>query len=136
VADWVKKVPNSIGYVEYSRVLTKDLTFACVQNAKGKTVCPSTNSFVNAVRSFDWTRVADFDSWRSNPSTTSAYPIIATTFIVMPRQPKDRRRSEEAQKFFRFALQKGQSVARALNFVPLPPRAVAEIVGYIGDKIQ
>jgi phosphate transport system substrate-binding protein len=136
VADWVKKVPNSIGYVEYSQVLTKDLTYACLQSSKGKTVCPGADTFVSAVRSVDWTRVRDFNIRSTDLAATSAYPIIATTFVVMPRQPKDRRRSDAAIKFLRFGLEKGQNVARALNFVPLPPRAVAEIVGYIGDQIQ
>ena len=63
-----------------------------------------------------------------------AYPIMATTFIVMPRQPKDRVRADAALKFFRYGLEDGQVEAGALNYVPLPPKLVAQIQAYLAKK--
>ena len=134
LAEWVKRIPNSIGYVEYSYVLTNDLDFACVQNSAGRFVCPSAEAFSSAAESTDWSGAQDFSQLATNAPGTGSYPIMATTFIVMPRQPRDKARSDATLAFLRYGLEKGQDVARALNYVPLPAELISKIEAYLSAK--
>jgi phosphate transport system substrate-binding protein len=72
----------------------------------------------------------------TNASGPNAYPITATTFILMPRQPKEKARSDAALSFFRNALAEGQPQAQKLDYVPLPDALVKQIETYIGASIK
>jgi phosphate transport system substrate-binding protein len=66
----------------------------------------------------------------------NAYPITATTFILMPKQPKDKAKSDATLAFFKYALEHGQDQANKLDYVPLPSALVQQIESYIGANIK
>jgi phosphate transport system substrate-binding protein len=136
VAGYVKQIPNSIGYVEYAYVVQNKMNYALLQNAAGKFVSPGAETFSNAAETADWANARDFNLVMTNAAGPNAYPITATTFILMPRQPKDKATSDAALSFFRFALDKGQARAKALDYVPLPKALVEQIESYIGATIK
>ena len=136
VAGYVKQIPNSIGYVEYAYVLQNKMAFAQLQNAAGNFVTPSAESFQAAAASADWKNAHDFFLVMTNAPGANAYPITATTFVLMHRQPKDKARSDTALDFFRWALKDGQGQARKLDYVPLPAQLVGQIESYIGASIK
>jgi len=136
VAGYVKQIPNSIGYVEYAYVLQNHMTYAVLQNSAGAFVAPSAASFSAAAASADWKNAKDFDLIMTNAPGANAYPITATTFILMPRQPKDKARSQAALTFFRFALEKGQGQAQKLDYVPLPADLVQQVETYVSQAIK
>jgi len=136
VAGYVKQIPNSIGYVEYAYVLQNHMAFAQLQNAAGNFVAPSAATFQAAAAGADWKNAKDFFLVMTNAAGANAYPITATTFIVMHRQPKDKARSDAALNFFRWALEKGQPQAQKLDYVPLPADLVGQIESYVGASIQ
>ena len=59
-----------------------------------------------------------------------AYPITATSFILMPKHPRDSTKSKVAIDFFRWSLENGRAAAGALNYVPLPADLVERIERY------
>jgi len=136
VAGYVKQIPNSIGYVEYAYVLQNHMAFAQLQNAAGNFVAPSAATFQAAAAGADWKNAKDFFLVMTNAAGANSYPITATTFIVMHRQPKDKARSDAALSFFRWALEKGQPQAQKLDYVPLPADLVGQIESYLGASIQ
>lgn len=136
VAESVKKFANSIGYTEYAYVLTHDLAYACLQDSNAHVICPSAETFASAVEKTAWTGAGDFDMAVINTPTARSYPIMATTFIVMPKDAKDKTRSDAALRFFLYGLEKGQEEAKALNYVPLPPQLVSQIKDYINAKMK
>jgi phosphate transport system substrate-binding protein len=136
VAGYVKQIPNSIGYVEYAYVVQNKMTYAQLQNAAGTFVSPSAQSFSAAAESADWKSAKDFNLVMTNAPGANAYPITATTFILMPRKPGDKSRSDAAVAFFKYALEHGQGQANKLDYVPLPPALVQQIEGYIAAGIQ
>jgi phosphate transport system substrate-binding protein len=136
VANYVKQIPNSIGYVEYAYVLQNKMTYALVQNAAGNFVAPSADSFSAAADSADWKNAQDFNLVMTNAPGANAYPITASTFILMPKAPKDKAASDAALNFFRFALEKGQNQAEALDYVPLPEGLVKQIEAYITQNVK
>jgi phosphate transport system substrate-binding protein len=136
VAGYVKQIPNSIGYVEYAYVIQNKMTYAQLQNSAGTFVSPSADSFSAAAESADWKNAKDFNLVMTNAPGANAYPITATTFILMPKQPKDKVKSDAAVAFFKHALEKGQDQAKKLDYVPLPAALVQQIETYIGAKVK
>jgi len=136
VAGYVKQIPNSIGYVEYAYVIQNKMTYAQLQNAAGTFVSPSAQSFSAAAGSADWKNAKDFNLVMTNAPGANAYPITATTFILMPRQPSDKKRSDAAVAFFKYALEHGQDQANKLDYVPLPPALIQQIESYVAAEIK
>ena len=136
VAGYVKQIPNSIGYVEYAYVIQNKMTYAQLQNSAGTFVSPSADSFSAAAESADWKTAKDFNLVMTNAPGAGAYPITATTFILMPKQPKDKAKSDAALAFFKHALEKGQDQAKKLDYVPLPTPLVQQIENYIGASVK
>ena len=136
VAGYVKQIPNSIGYVEYAYVIQNKMIYAQLQNAAGGFVSPSAETFSNAAASADWKNAKDFNLVMTNAPGQNAYPITATTFILLPKQPKDKAKSQAAVAFFKYALEKGQDQAKKLDYVPLPTELVQQIESYIGTNLK
>ena len=136
VANYVKQVSGSIGYVEYAYALQNKMSHAVVQNKAGRYVQPNAASFSAAAATVDWAKAKDFYQLMTNAPGTNAWPIAATTWVVMYKQPKNAAASASARKFFDWSLTKGQKQALALDFVPLPASLVKRIQTYIGSNIK
>ena len=136
VAGYVKQIPNSIGYVEYAYVLQNHMAYAVLQNSAGSFVAPNAASFSAAAASADWKNAKDFALVMTTAPGAEAYPITATTFILMPRQPNNKASSQAALNFFRFALGKGQDRAQKLDYVPLPADLVQQAETYVSHSIK
>lgn len=136
VANYVKQIPNSIGYVEYAYVVQNHMTYALLQNAAGTWMSPSAAAFQAAAASADWSKAKDFDLVMTNAPGQNAYPIAASTFILLPKQPKDKAKSDAVIAFFKYALEKGQPEANKLDYVPLPDDVVKQIETYIGQNVK
>ncbi|HEY5209943.1 MAG TPA: phosphate ABC transporter substrate-binding protein PstS [Stellaceae bacterium] len=136
VAAYTRQIKGAIGYVEYAYVLQNKMTYALVQNAAGKFVAPDLNSFQAAAASADWSKAQDFYLVMTNAPGADAYPIAATSFILMHKQPKNAARSKAALDFFTWAFKNGQAQALALDYVPLPPALVTQIEGYWKAQIK
>ena len=59
-----------------------------------------------------------------------AYPIMATVFIWMYKQPKSPTGAAVAMDFLKWTLESGQASAESLDYVPLPPVLVQQIEVY------
>lgn len=136
VAAYVDRIKGAIGYVEYAYVLQNKMTFGLVQNQAGQFVAPDTASFQAAAASADWTHAQDFYLVMTNAPGAAAYPITATTFILMYKQPKDAAQSKAALTFFKWAFESGQPLAEQLNYVPLPDSLVHQIETYWQAQIH
>jgi phosphate transport system substrate-binding protein len=130
VAAYVKRIPNSIGYVEYAYVVQNKMTYGQVQNRAGKFISPDRSSFQAAAAGADWAQAKDFHLVITDAPGDAAYPIAATVFIIMYKQPKDAQRSQVALSFFKWALEKGEPQASALDYVPLPAPLVKQVEAY------
>ena len=136
VAGYVKQLPNSLGYVEYAYVVQNKMTYALLQNAAGNFVAPSAEAFAAAAATADWKNAKDFNLVMTNAPGAQAYPIAASTFILLPRQPKDKAKSDAAIAFFKYALEHGQDQANKLDYVPLPADLVQQIESYIAANVK
>lgn len=136
VAAYVERIKGSIGYVEYAYVLQNKMIYTLLQNAAGTFMKPSTTAFQAAAASADWAHATDFDLVMTDAPGKDAYPIAATTFILMHKQPKNAQASQAALGFFKWALDHGQQTAESLDYVPLPPPLVSQIETYWSQTIK
>ena len=136
VAGYVKQLPNALGYVEYAYVVQNHMAYAVLQNAAGTFVAPSADAFAAAASTADWKDAKDFNLVMTNAPGANAYPLAASTFVLLPKQPKDKAKSDAAIAFFKNALEKGQADAKKLDYVPLPADLVKRIETYISANIK
>ena len=54
----------------------------------------------------------------------AAYPISALSYLILPRDTKERAKAEAMFRFVWWALHEGQRYAAALDYAPLPPEIV------------
>ena len=130
VAAYVKQIKGGIGYVELSYALQNKMSYAGMQNAAGKWVLPNAESFAAAAASADWANAKDFYLVMTNAPGDASWPITASVFIIMYKQPKNAASSKSAKEFFRWVFKNGDAQARKLDYVPLPPALVAQIEAY------
>ena len=136
VAAYVNQIPNSIGYVEYAYVIQNHMKWAFVYNSAGHFVGPTVAGFQAAAATADWTHAKDFDLVMTNAPGPAAYPITATTFVLMYKSPKDPAVSAAALKFFQRSLEHGQADAAGLDYDSLPPVLVKQIERYWAAEIK
>jgi len=67
-----------------------------------------------------------------DPEGKSSYPIIASTFILLPQDGGDKNR--EVASFFKWAYENGDNIASELGYVPLPKSTKDEIRKYWRDR--
>jgi phosphate transport system substrate-binding protein len=136
VAENVTRIKGAIGYVEFAYVLQKKLTYGLVQNRAGNFVIPDVNSFVAATEGIDWEKTRDFYVLLNNAPGADAYPIVATSFVLIHKQPDNAERTRQILSFFRWALANGQELAGTLGYVPLPPSLVQRVETYWQTQIR
>ena len=132
VASLMASIPGSIGYLEYTYALQKidKISFGVVQNSAGKFVSPNSETFQAAASSADWKNTKDFFLIMADAPGANAYPITATTFVLMYKQPKSSESTAITVDFMRWSLESGQPLAELLDYVPLPSALVQQIEVY------
>ncbi|HEX6362114.1 MAG TPA: phosphate ABC transporter substrate-binding protein PstS [Albitalea sp.] len=130
VAAYVKQIKGSIGYVELSYALQNGMAHVKLQNRAGQFVDPDIASFQAAAESADWAKATDFHLVMTDAPGERAWPIAATNFILMYKQPKDVERARGAKAFFAWAYANGDAQAEKLHYVPLPDALVAQVEAY------
>ena len=136
VASYIQQLKGSIGYVELSYALQNKMAYASMQNAAGSWVQPNAESFAAAAASADWSNAKDFSLVITNAPGAQAWPITATNFILMRKQPRNAASARTTLDFFRWAYANGTEQAKSLDYVPLPAELVAEIEAYWSTQLK
>ncbi len=130
VSQYVRQIPGSIGYVEYAYAVKNKISWVDLKNAAGNFVAPSAAAFAAAASTADWTSAKDFNVIMTNAPGAQAWPITATTWVIMYKKSKNPEHTKVAFDFFKWALESGQQEAAALDYVPLPDTLVKQIEAY------
>jgi len=125
VAAFVSRLPNSMGYVEYSYVKQNKLNYAVLQNAAGNFVKPEDDTFKAAAAGADWNK--SFYQILTNQTGKDSWPITGATYILMHAKQDKPANGTEALKFFNWAYANGEKTAADLDYVPMPASVVALI---------
>ena len=125
VSAFVNRLPNSIGYVEYSYVKQNKMNYAVLQNAAGTFVKPEDDAFKAAAAGADWAK--SFYQILTNQQGKDAWPISGATFILMHAKQDKPANGTEVLKFFNWAYANGGKAASDLDYVPMPAPVIAAI---------
>ncbi|TAG35601.1 MAG: phosphate ABC transporter substrate-binding protein PstS [Polaromonas sp.] len=125
VAAFVKRLPNSIGYVEYSYVKQNKMTYALMKNRDGVFVAPDDTSFKAAAAGADWNK--SFYQLITDQPGKNAWPISTATFILMNMKQEKPAAATEVFKFFTWAFKNGDKTAADLDYVPIPDDVIGSI---------
>ena len=82
VANYVSRLKNSIGYVEYAYALQNKLTYAKMKNKDGNVVSPTQDTFQAAAAGADWKNAKGFYLILANQPGKDSWPMTAATFIL------------------------------------------------------
>lgn len=118
VAAFVSKTKNAIGYVEYAYAKENQLAYTKMVNKAGQTVEPSLETF-QAAGNADWKAAPGFNLTIANQSDDpKAWPIAASTFILVHTHPKNPEATKAVLAFFDWAYKNGDKAAEDLSYVP------------------
>jgi phosphate transport system substrate-binding protein len=118
VAAFVQRLPNSIGYVEYSYAKSNKMTHVLMRNQAGSFVAPDDVSFKAAAAGADWAK--SFYQILTNQPGKDSWPITGATFIMMHKAQDKPVQASNSLKFFDWAFINGDKMASELEYVPLP----------------
>lgn len=129
VAGNVAQTAGSIGYVEYAYAKVNHLTTVKMVNKAGKVVAPTVDAFRAAASNADWAGAANngFYIILVDQGGDASWPITATTYILVYKQPVDAAATGNVLKFFKWAYANGDQAALGLDYVPLPDNAIKAI---------
>lgn len=131
VAAQVQNVPNTIGYVEYAYAVANKMTTVKMINKANKTVEANLTSFASAAKNAKWSADNGFYQLLTNQPGAASWPIVATTFILVPKDdPKDKQKvtvNKASLKFFTWAFKNGNDMAKDLNYIVVPASAQKKI---------
>ena len=136
VAANVNRIKGSIGYVEYAYVKKNGMNFMLLQNKSGKFVAPDDITFAAAAQGADWFSVPGMGLSIVDQRHPNAWPISSASFIVMYRDPSDKKASQEVLKFFDWAFKNGRKDAVDLDYVPLPDDLTQQIRQRVWSQIK
>jgi phosphate transport system substrate-binding protein len=124
VTAYVKSTPYAIGYAELAYAHQAGLPSALMKNRAGVYIAPTLPSLERAARARLSQVPADLRLSIVDAEDDGAYPIAALSFLILPRDARERAKAEALSRFVWWGLHEGQGFAAALDYAPLP----AEIV--------
>jgi len=131
VSGQVKQTPGAIGYVELIYALQNKMSFAEIKNAAGQVVKPTLESVTAALGTAEIPD--DFRFSMTNAPGNDSYPIAGATWLLVYQQQKDPTKGKKLVEFLKWALTKGEGMARDLNYAPLPDSVQQRVLKRIED---
>jgi len=127
VAGNVAQTAGGIAYVEYAYAKVNHLKSVRVINSAGSPITPGLPAFEAAAQNVNWGSLDHLYFVLTDAPGKDSWPIAGGSFILMYKQPVDPAASAATLKFFKWSFEKGQDMARSLDYVPLPPVAISAI---------
>jgi phosphate transport system substrate-binding protein len=118
VSQYVQRLPNSIGYVEYAYAKQNKMAYTLLQNAAGNFVAPDDATFKAAAANADWSKT--FYQVLTGQPGKDSWPITAATFILLHKVQDKPAQGAAVLKFFNWAYTQGDKMAEDLDYVPMP----------------
>jgi phosphate transport system substrate-binding protein len=133
VSSYVKLLPHSIGYVEYSYVKVNKMAYVKLRNQAGNDIAPDDSAFQAAAAGADWKKT--FYHVLTDQPGKDAWPISGATFIMMQKQQANPVNATAVLKFFDWAYNQGDKMSAELDFVPMPD-AVESLARNVWSEIK
>jgi phosphate transport system substrate-binding protein len=133
VAGQIKQTPGALGYVELIYAIQNKMPYADVKNSAGQFVKPTLESITAALATAEIPD--DFRFSMTNAPGKDAYPICGATWLLVYEQPKDATKGKKLVEFLKWAVTKGEAMAKDLDYAPLPEAVQQRVLKRI-DEIK
>jgi phosphate transport system substrate-binding protein len=127
VAGQIKNTRNSIGYVELAYAYENKLPYASLKNLAGNFVEPTIKSTSAAAAGAVGNMPADFRISLVNQAGKDTYPIVGFTWLLVYEKQKDSVKGKKLVDFLNWELKKGQKMAAAILYAPLPEKVAGMV---------
>jgi phosphate transport system substrate-binding protein len=118
VSAFVGRLPNSIGYVEFSYAKQNKMSHLLMRNKDGAYVAPDDLTFKAAAAGAEWAK--SFYQVLTEQPGKDSWPITGATFILMHKAQDKPASATQSLKFFDWAFANGDKMADELDYVALP----------------
>lgn len=127
VANNVKKISGSIGYIEYTYAVESQIPTIQLKNKAGKFVKPDMKSFQAAGANADWKNAPGYYMVLTNQPGADSWPITGATYILIYKKQADMAKAKALLKYFDWCYKQGAAAASRLQYVPIPHSVVAMV---------
>jgi phosphate transport system substrate-binding protein len=131
VSGQVKQTPGALGYVELIYAIQNKMPYADIKNSAGEFVKPTLESVTAALGTADIPD--DFRFSMTNAPGKDAYPIAGATWLLVYEQQKDASKGKKLVEFLKWAMTKGEAMAKNLDYAPLPDSVQERVLKRIGE---
>lgn len=128
VAMFTQRIPGSIGYVEYSFAKLTNLNTLALKNKAGNFVEPNPHSFSLAANNANWKGANHYQLLLINQPGAESWPIMATTFALLPIQKNYLKQDKRIISFFKWGFINGTAAIKSLDYVALPNSTIKLIL--------
>ncbi|GAB4170760.1 MAG: phosphate ABC transporter substrate-binding protein PstS [Calditrichia bacterium] len=118
VANYVRRVKYSIGYVEFAYAKQNKLPHVLLKNKDGNFVEPGFDNFKAAAANAEWKPEEHFYLWLLNEPGANSWPITGASFILLAKENQES--NKRVVKFYDWCFNNGDATAEKLTYVPLP----------------
>jgi phosphate transport system substrate-binding protein len=133
VSGQVKQTPGALGYVELIYAIQNKMAYAEIKNAAGEFIKPTIDSVTAALAIANIPD--DFRFSMTNAPGKDAYPIAGATWLLVYQQQKDAAKGKKLVEFLKWALTKGEAIAKDLDYAPLPESVQQRVLKRV-DEIK
>ncbi len=134
VANLIKQTPYAIGYIENAYKEKNNLSAAVLKTASGKWVKATEDNFKAAAKYASWTKEDNFYAMLALQPGDTSYPIVAATFILLPKEKPET--NKQVTAFYDYAFKKGDEAAKKLGYIALPEATKKMIREYWAANIK
>jgi phosphate transport system substrate-binding protein len=124
VANFVKQIKGSIGYVEAAYAKQNKMTSTQLQNKDGAFVLATEDNIKAAAANAEWEKAPGFYEILTNEPGKASWPITGATFILMHKEQANPAQAANVLKFFEWAYTSGDAMALDLDYIPMPDNVV------------
>jgi phosphate transport system substrate-binding protein len=125
----VRDTGGAIGAVSHDRVVRDRLKAVRLIGGDGKPVAASPHAFRQAILGSDLYAQGDDLASLINLPRAEAWPITATSFVLLDAAPSDLVTAQAAARFVYWCFMRGDELTRDTGFSPLPGRVQARLAG-------
>ena len=100
VSGLIRRLPNSIGYIELIYSIQNHILYGDVKNSSGNFIKADLNTVTAAAAGATKTMPADFRVSITDPPGAQAYPISTYTWLLIPEKMTDKTKATALKTFF------------------------------------
>ncbi len=120
VAGIIAQTPGAIGYIELAYAKQNNLPYCEMKNKAGNFVDVNFNTVSDAAAGASKNMPKDLRAVITNSEGKNSYPICGFSWVVVPKDIKNKSHAQALVKFLKWAVTKGQADATSLYYAPLP----------------